>query len=121
SLGGGVAAQLAARRRPVAMILESSFSSVAVMAHKYGCPMFLARHPFRTDKVITKLDIPILIFHGKRDSIIPAWHGRKLRDLAPKDTYIEYNCGHNDFPGRFNEDEYWGEIEKFLISNGVIK
>ncbi|MHC4441672.1 MAG: alpha/beta hydrolase [Planctomycetota bacterium] len=121
SLGGGVAAQVASRRKPAAMILESTFSNVAVMAHGYGCPMFLAKHPFYTDRVVDDIDIPLLIFHGAVDTIIPVWHGRKLRDLAPSAVYIEYNCGHNDFPGTGNGRAYWGEIVKFLRASGIIK
>ena len=120
SLGGGVAAQLAARRTPAVLILESTFTSVAIMAHRYLVPTFIARHPFRTDHVIPELDVPILIFHGTRDRIIPVKHGRQLRDLTPGARYIEYDCGHNDFPGPGNEREYWDEIRTFLVDADII-
>lgn len=119
SLGGGPAAQLAARRKPKVLVLESTFTSAAAMAHKYFAPMFLARNPFRTDRVLESLDVPVLIFHGSHDGIIPVSHGRELRDLARDATYVEYNCGHNDFPGG-NEDNYWATIERFLEQHGVI-
>jgi len=121
SLGGGVAAQLAARRKPAALILQSTFTSVAIIANDYFTPTFLARHPFRTDRVVSEIDVPVLIFHGTRDRIIPVDHGRKLRQLAPGAVYVEYDCGHNDFPGRGNHDAYWGEIAAFLSRAGVIK
>jgi uncharacterized protein len=121
SLGGGPAAQLAARRTPRALILESTFSSVAAMAAKYGCPSFLAKSPFRTDRVLESLDVPVLIFHGSDDDIIPVSHGRRLRDLARRGTYIEYGCRHNDFPGADNEEAYWNEIAAFLRRSAVIE
>lgn len=121
SLGGGVAANLAARRRPAALILQSAFKSVACMAYRVGAPPFLVRHPFRTDRAIAKSDVPVLIFHGTRDEIVPVAHGRKLRDLASQSTYVEYNCGHNDFPGPGNETAYWSAIRDFLLQGGVIK
>jgi fermentation-respiration switch protein FrsA (DUF1100 family) len=121
SLGGGVAVQLAARHKPAALILRSTFTSVASMAHSYGGPSFLARHPFRTNKVLPHLDVPVLLFHGSRDSIIPVRHGRALRDMAKRVRYIEFDCGHNDFPGFGNEDRYWQEIESFLSEQGIIK
>ena len=71
SLGGGPAAQLAARRRPRLLILESTFKSAAAMAHKYYAPAFITRNPFRTDRVLASLDIPVLIFHGTNDNLIP--------------------------------------------------
>jgi len=121
SLGGGPAAQLAARFPCKALILESTFSSAAAMAHKYGAPACLARNPFRTDRVLNTFDLPTLIFHGTRDDIIPVAHGRRLRDLARNGTYIEYDCKHNDFPGRDNEEAYWNEIAHFLSRTRVIE
>lgn len=120
SLGGGVAADLAAQRRPAALILESTFTSVAAMAHRYGVPSFLAKHPFRTDRVILHLDAPVLIFHGTRDDIIPVKHGRRLHAIRPDAVYIEYDCAHNDFPGRGNRDAYWAEIARFLGQAGIL-
>jgi len=121
SLGGGVAAQLAARRKPAAMIIESSFSSVAVMAHDYWAPSFLATSPFRTDRVIGGMDIPLLIFHGTQDAIIPVAHARRLHELAPHSVLIEYPCGHNDFPCPENSEAYRERIERFLSGAGIIR
>lgn len=120
SLGGGPAAQVADRRKPGALILQSTFKSAAAMAHRYLAPSFLARNPFRTDRVLDSLDVPVLIFHGRNDDIIPVAHGRALRDIARRATYIEYDCRHNDFPGEANRDRYWGEIRRFLEENSVL-
>ncbi|MBN2562375.1 MAG: alpha/beta hydrolase [Phycisphaerae bacterium] len=119
SLGGGPAAALAARRRPNVLILESTFASVTAMARAYLVPSFLVKAPFRTDRVLESLDVPVLIFHGTQDDIIPVSHGRRLRDAARHGTYVEYGCRHNDFPGRGNEDAYWQEIRAFLKRNGI--
>ena len=121
SLGGGPAAILAGRRAPNALILESTFSSAAAMAHTYFVPSFLARHPFRSDRVLESLDIPVLIFHGTHDDVIPVFHGRRLRDIARHGTYVEYDCKHNDFPGRENEQAYWRQIAELLSRAGVIE
>ncbi|RIK68898.1 MAG: alpha/beta hydrolase [Planctomycetota bacterium] len=120
SLGGGVAAGLADRRRPSALVLESTFTSVSAMARHYYAPAFIAKNPFRVDRVIASLDVPVLILHGTTDDIIPVAHGRKLRDLALRGTYHEYDCRHNDFPGDANEEAYWRDIEAFLRAAGVV-
>ncbi|MBN1492255.1 MAG: alpha/beta hydrolase [Phycisphaerae bacterium] len=120
SLGGGVAAQVAAQRAPAAMILQSTFSSVARMARSYFVPSFLAKHPFRTDRVIGELDIPLLIFHGTQDSLIPVEHGRRLGAIAgERAVYVEYDCDHNNFPGRGNNRDYTNRIAAFLAAAGI--
>ncbi len=121
SVGGGVAADLATRRTPAALILECTFSSLVSMALKFGAPPFLLKHPFRTDRVVEGLDVPMLIFHGTRDTVVPVSHGRRLHKLARGSTYVEYNSDHNDFPGEGNEDAYWREIQAFLVRPGVLK
>ena len=125
SLGAAVAADLARHRKPAALITQSTFSSAVAMAYRYLAPAFLVKHPYRTDHVVadTKIDFPLLIFHGTNDSIIPVGHSRKLRDIAQKAqrdiTYKEYPCDHNDFPGPAVND-YWQQIESFLRDRDVI-
>ena len=121
SIGGGAAAQIAARREPAGLILESTFTSLASFADAYFVPRFLVRHPFRTDQVLENFRAPVLIFHGTHDTIIPVAHGRRLRDLARQSTdmrYVEYDAGHNDFPPRAVEADYWRHIETFLKAHG---
>jgi fermentation-respiration switch protein FrsA (DUF1100 family) len=115
SLGGGVAADLATRRKPAAMILESTFLSVSAMAWGMGVPGFVVKNKFETDKVVAAADYPMLLFHGDVDDVIPVSHGRKLSKLNPRVTYIEYHCAHNDFPGG-NESDYWNRIRNFVGS-----
>lgn len=96
SLGSGVAAQLAARRPPAALILESPFTSIASMAAGYGAPAFIVRSPFRTDRVLPTLACPVLILISPDDEIIPASHGRRLHAATPASTLVELTGGHND-------------------------
>ncbi|MEE9294237.1 MAG: alpha/beta fold hydrolase [Phycisphaerae bacterium] len=118
SLGGALAADLATQRKPAALILQSTFTSMTAMARRFLVPGFITRQPFRTDRVLKSLDVPVLIFHGTGDSVIPVSHGRRLAKLARNAGYVEYRCGHNDLPPRDQEDQYWGEIESFLSRRG---
>ncbi len=123
SIGGAVAAQLATRHEPAALILQSTFTSVPAMAGKYLMPSFLVRHPFHTDRAVAAITSPILIFHGSQDRIVPVSHGRTLRDLSAKSKevrYVEYNCGHNDFPGDDTQD-YLTNIRQFLETQNILR
>lgn len=121
SLGGGVACDLVTVRKPAALVLECTFTSAASLANKYLVPSFLCKHPFRNDAVLRAATFPVLISHGTRDTIIPVSHGRALRDMVPGSVYREYDCGHNDWPGARNEDDWWETTRVFLRDAGVIE
>ncbi len=114
SLGGAVAADLAAHRKPAALILESTFTSMGAMAHRFLAPAFLARQPFHTERVVRELDVPVLVFHGTQDNVVPVSHGRSLGESAKYGWYVEYDCGHNDLPPPERRREYWAAIESVL-------
>ena len=116
SLGGGVACQLAAARPCAALILESSFTSVAGMSWSLGVPPFLCRHPFRNDHVLAKLDKPVLLLHGMDDDIIPPRHSQKLHELCRGSMFVRLPGGHNDFPHDW--DNYWAAVDAFLSVRG---
>jgi fermentation-respiration switch protein FrsA (DUF1100 family) len=119
SIGGAVAGQLAITRRPAGLILESTFASMAQMAHDRAAPAFLITNPYVTDKVVAKLKCPILIMHGSADDLIPVEHGHMLQQANPNATYVEYDAGHNDFPGMNNLPDYWAQIDKLLKEVGI--
>lgn len=118
SLGTGVAAQVASRTAPAALMLDSPFTSVASFAAGYFIPPSIVKHPFHTDQVLGALACPILIIHGTRDTIIPVAQGRALSKLNPRTTYVELDAGHLDLD-RVPE-AYWGSIQRFLGNAGVI-
>jgi fermentation-respiration switch protein FrsA (DUF1100 family) len=112
SLGGGVAAALGAARPPPALILESTFTSLAAVARSRGLLESLCRHPFHTDRVLPGLDRPVLILHGADDELIPPAHARRLHALTPDSQYVELPGHHNDFPG--DPAAYTAAIREFL-------
>jgi fermentation-respiration switch protein FrsA (DUF1100 family) len=45
SLGGAIATAVAAERKPAALVLECTFTSMGALAHGYGLPTVLCKHP----------------------------------------------------------------------------
>jgi fermentation-respiration switch protein FrsA (DUF1100 family) len=114
SLGGGAAAILALERPVPALILESSFSSVAAFAAGFGAPRFLVRDPFDSVSAVKSFKGPILILHGDRDDIVPPQHARALADAAANATVKFLPCGHNDCP------RPWDDVRAFLDQHRLL-
>jgi uncharacterized protein len=94
SMGGGVAVELASRKRHGldygALILESAFTRAYDVAASTGWLAQLAAK-FSTQKFdslskIAKVDAPVLMLHGDADKTVPVELGRQLRDAAPAGT-----------------------------------
>lgn len=118
SLGGGVACDLAAKRPSSAMILISTFTSARAFAARYLAPGFLVRDPFDNLSVVRSYEKPILIFHGRRDDVIPYAHGVSLAAASKKSRLVSYDCAHNDCPP--DRDAFFQETARFLREAGVL-
>jgi uncharacterized protein len=114
SLGGGAALALSVARPVPAVILESSFSSVAAFAAGFGAPAFLIRDTFDNVEAIGSFKGPSLILHGDRDDIVPPHHARALAAAASNVTLRFLPCGHNDCP------RPWGDVRAFLDRHGLL-
>ncbi len=101
SLGSGVAVYLAAKRNIAAMVLEAPFTSVAAAAqHRYPLvpAAILVRDRYNSLSRIGQVTAPLLVLHGKRDTIVPVRHGRALFDAAtaPKEGWFSPEAGHEN-------------------------
>lgn len=100
SLGGAVAAWLAARERPGGVILEAAFTSAPDLGRELY-PWLPVRRLLRVDydtrAAVGSIDTPLLIIHGRDDGIVPFAHARRLYEAAagPR-TLLELSGGHND-------------------------
>lgn len=98
SLGGGVAAALAAQVAPRALILESTFTSL----HGVGETMFpwlpkiLFAEDYATLSNIAKLDVPLLVAHSPDDEVIDFRMGREIFEsyTGPK-YFLQMHGSHN--------------------------
>jgi fermentation-respiration switch protein FrsA (DUF1100 family) len=100
SLGGSIAAWLAARHSPAGLVIYASFTSVPELAQALY-PIFpaarLARYRYDTRAALGNVNCPLLILHSPEDEIIPFGHGQALLAAAhePK-RLVELRGGHND-------------------------
>ncbi len=100
SLGAAVAASVASRHRPGALIIESGFVSVPDMAaelYPWLPARWLARIGFPTGDFLKSVSSPVLVVHSRDDEVIPFGHGLRLFEIArePKQL-LELRGGHND-------------------------
>lgn len=92
SLGSGVGVALAKSVDALALILEAPFTAaVDVAAERYPLlPVsLLMRDPFLSRERIAGINMPVMIVHGTRDTVIPFAHGLHLfaRAKEPK-TFV---------------------------------
>lgn len=100
SLGGAVAAKLAAEVQPGGLILESTFSSakdVAAAVLPILSRLIFLRYDFATETYIKQVTSPVLVLHSPDDEIIPFRLGQKVFQAAnePK-SFMTMRGGHNN-------------------------
>ena len=117
SLGTGVAVEIAQNKNYAGVILESPYTSMVHVGKKHY-PFFpvklLLKDKFESYKKINKVLIPILIMHGKLDSIVPFSMGNKMYELAnePKFFYVqEYGDHMMDY-----DEKLLNSLKKFVQS-----
>lgn len=104
SLGSGVAVDLAIRKPLAGLVLFSAYTSMGDMARElypFVPASLLLKHRFESKSKIAEVSCPILIAHGRRDTIISPTMSMSLAKLAksPVTEFYPENYGHNDFWG----------------------
>ena len=97
SLGAAVAIEIAQNKKFAGIVLESPFTSMVEIGKKYY-PIFpvsfLLKDRYESINKIKKIYFPVLVMHGKKDSIVPFEMGKKIYTSAnsPKFYYFsEYD------------------------------
>jgi len=119
SIGGGVACSLARERNAAALILQSTFTSVADMAGRFGFPGALMRDRFDNAAFLDDYGGPVLLMHGRQDTLIPVSHSLRLHDLAHRSELFLVDSNHNDFP--IDAPQVWAIIEQFLREHRIVE
>ena len=121
SLGSGIAAELAEIHPPQSLLLQAPFTTAQAMARVIVWPpiifiwKILSRIHFDTTAIVSDLDIPVSVAHGKRDRIVPFKQGMEVFNSAKKKgaLLVVDHGGHSDLPQVAGED-YWRWITEAL-------
>jgi len=121
SLGSAVATELAEVHPPLALVLQSPFSSARAMARLIVSPPVvlvwraISRIHFDTQQAVAELDIPVSVAHGKRDRIVPVKMGSDVYQAAKMkgELLLVEQAGHNDV-AEIGGEEYWRWLRKAL-------
>jgi hypothetical protein len=120
SLGAGVAVQMALEKQPAGLVLETPFPSVSAMGrHHYSVFYFLlgwaVQARYDSLEKISRVHVPLLIFQGDRDTIVPVKMARRVFERAnePKTFHLIPGAGHNDTYDAGGR-KYWDVWRRFL-------
>ena len=111
SLGGAVAIDLASRKKIGGLIVESSFVTAFRVLTTIQITPF---DKFHSINKIKDVGCPVLFIHGRKDNIIPFWHGEKLFAEAnePKFSFWIDEGAHNNIYS-VNKVAYLQKIRDF--------
>lgn len=119
SLGGAIASWLAVHKTPMAVIIESTFTS----AQDLGADLYpwlpvrwLLKYDYNTLENIQRIDVPLFMAHSKDDEIVPYHHGKQLFEAAgdPK-NFVELQGSHGSGFWETGE-KYRNALKNFLTT-----
>jgi len=125
SIGSGPAAGLAKRRAVAGVILHSPLlSGIQVLDPSPECCckpscVYACCDFFRNDRAVRSVRCPVFIMHGQDDTIVPFYHGVRLRDLLPEycawPGYFPEGACHNDIID-VDVETYYAKVRAFVKS-----
>ncbi len=118
SLGSAVAAELAARKKAGALIIESGFTSIPDIGRKYYPYMpvsLITRFHYASIDKVNKLVLPKLVIHSPDDEIIPYEQGVRLFEKAsePKE-FLKLQGNHNE-GFLMSKQFYINGLQQFIV------
>ena len=93
SLGTGVAVELATKDQYSGVILESPYTSMIDMGKRFYpfLPIsILQKDKYNSLKKLNMIKSPILVLHGKADTLVPFYMGKKIYDAANEPKYYYF-------------------------------
>jgi len=121
SMGASAAARLATKQQPLALIVESSFTSIPDIAQEiypWLPARWLSHLRHATRDYVRDVRSPVLVIHGRDDEIVPFHHGEAIFEAANEPrTQLVLRGGHNDAYIR-DESNYIKGLRAFLSDFG---
>jgi uncharacterized protein len=127
SLGSAVAAELAAREQPRALVLQSPLSTARAMAGRLGVPgidglwRLISRIHFDTPARVRSLHAPVWVSHGDHDAVVPVRMGREVFAAAADkgELLVVKGAGHNDV-AEVGGQAYWSWLVRAVQSGAPV-
>lgn len=117
SLGGAVAAWLAAREKPGLLVIASTFTSVPDMAaeiYPFLPVRWLARFHYNTLESLKSVSCPVFIAHSPDDDIVPFEQSQRLLEAAPEPKQFLFLQGGHNSGFIFMQSEWIESLGKFM-------
>ena len=117
SLGGPIAARLAEKHNPAALILDSTFTStkdIAVKLYPFLPVKKFLKFEYDTVRYLKGVDCPILIIHSIDDSYIPFSHAEKLFDTVDGEKELIETRGDHNSSFMISRQIYKNSIDNIL-------
>ena len=117
SLGGPIAAHLAAEVDAAGLVLDSTFESIPrLVEDTYPRVLYvpeLIAFDYPTARFLDRVDEPVLVAHSPADNVIPYAHGRALGARAKDGAWLELRGHHGNGPFVTGE-AYLQGLDRFL-------
>lgn len=118
SLGGPYAAYVAAHRKVSCVVIENTFPSLAAMGNAMYRPLplgWFAPLSLRSMQWLNDAGVPVLVMHGKRDTVIPFALGMDLYNglRVPKELLISETGGHCEMAST-ESARYYDTVVRFV-------
>ena len=122
-----MAAELAARQAPRALVLQSPLSTARAMAARLGVPgvtrlwWLISRIHFDTPACVRALAAPVWVAHGDRDIVIPVRMGHEVFAAASDkgELLVVKGAGHNDV-AEVGGEAYWSWLVRAVKSGATV-
>ncbi len=111
SVGSGPSCYLAEHKKAAGLVIQSGFVSAFRVVTNIAIVPF---DKFPNLSRMKNIKCPVLFIHGRRDRVVPFWHGEKLFNAAnaPKMHYWVDLAGHNDLEPIAAEN-FWKALKDF--------
>lgn len=115
SIGSGLAAILASGSKPKALILQSPYYSFTELSSGRVpfFPDFMKKFQLETYKYLPKIKVPIYIFHGKEDQLIPYENSVRLSKTLKSNGHF-YPLNDQGHIGMNENNDFQNQLQNIL-------